>query len=156
MKIHLVAVGTRMPVWVATAFEDYSARMPRECRLVLREIPLAERGRNADIARLRRDEGNKILKAIPRGALLIALDERGEALGSEQWSRELAQWRQSGNDVCLLVGGPDGHAPEVLAAAARTWALSKLTLPHALVRVLVAEQLYRAWSILSNHPYHRA
>lgn len=156
MKIHLIAVGTRMPDWVQTAYADYAGRMPRECRLELREIALAERGKNADIERLKRDEGEKILKAVPRGATLIALDERGESLGSEQWSQALAQWLQSGQDVCLAVGGPDGHAPEVLAAAARKWALSRLTLPHPLVRVLVAEQLYRAWTILSRHPYHRA
>lgn len=156
MKIHLIAVGTRMPEWVTSAFDDYAGRMPRECTLLLKEIPMAERGKNADITRLKRDEGEKILKAVPRGAQLIALDEHGETLGSVQWAQALKQWQQSGQDVCLLVGGPDGHAPEVLEAAARKWALSKLTLPHGLVRVLVAEQLYRAWSILANHPYHRA
>lgn len=156
MKIHLIAVGTRMPAWVETAYADYAARLPRECRLELKEIPVAERGKNADIERLKRDEGEKILKAIPRGAQVIALDEHGDGLGSVDWSQALAQWLRSGNDICLLIGGPDGHAPEVLKAAQRKWALSRLTLPHALVRVLVAEQLYRAWSILANHPYHRA
>lgn len=156
MKIHLIAVGTRMPPWVETAYADYAARLPRECSLHLREIPVAERGKNADVARLKRDEGEKILKAIPKGATVIALDERGESLGSTQWAQALAQWLQSGADVCLLIGGPDGHAPEVLERASRHWSLSKLTLPHALVRVLVAEQLFRASSILSNHPYHRA
>lgn len=145
-----------MPGWVQDAYAGYSARLPRECALHLIEIPVAHRGKNADIARLKQAEGEKILKTIARDALVIALDEHGEALTSAVWSRELAGWMQSGRDVALLIGGPDGHAPEVLARAQRKWALSKLTLPHALVRVLVAEQLFRAASILSNHPYHRA
>jgi 23S rRNA (pseudouridine1915-N3)-methyltransferase len=156
MKIHLIAVGTRMPAWVETGFADYAGRMPRECRLQLVEIPAAERGKNADIARAKQAEGEKILKAIPRDAQVIALDERGDALDSPDWAREMQAWLQSGRDTCLLVGGPDGHAPEVLQRADRRWSLSKLVLPHPLVRVLVAEQLYRAWSLLSNHPYHRA
>lgn len=156
MKIHLIAVGTRMPGWVEEAFGDYVARLPRECSLQLTEITPGQRGKNADIARAKQAEGEKILKAIPRDAYVIALDEHGEALGSTGWGSALKQWMQMGRDVCLLVGGPDGHAPEVLARADKKWALSKLTLPHALVRVLVAEQVYRAWSLLSNHPYHRA
>ena len=156
MKIILAAVGTRMPVWVQTAYADYAARLPRECVLELKEIAPAQRGKNADVARAKKEEGEKILRAVPRDALAIALDEHGDLLTSTQWSRELAQWMASGRDVALLVGGPDGHAPEVLARAARKWSLSKLTLPHAMVRVLVAEQVYRAWSMLANHPYHRA
>jgi 23S rRNA (pseudouridine1915-N3)-methyltransferase len=141
VKIHLIAVGTRMPDWVQSAYADYAARLPRECRLELREIAAGERGKNADIERLKREEGERVLKALPRGAQAIALDERGEA--------------QSGNDMALLIGGPDGHAPEVLARSTTRWSLSRLTLPHPLVRVVVAEQLYRASSILANHPYHR-
>lgn len=156
MKIHLIAVGTRMPGWVEEAFGDYAARLPRECSLQLIEIAPGQRGKNADIARAKQAEGEKILRAIPREAYVIALDEHGEALGSTGWCGALQQWMQMGRDVCLLVGGPDGHAPEVLARADKKWALSKLTLPHALVRVLVAEQIYRAWSLLANHPYHRA
>jgi 23S rRNA (pseudouridine1915-N3)-methyltransferase len=156
MKILLIAVGTRMPAWVETAFADYAGRMPRECRLQLVEIPAAERGKNADIARAKQSEGEKMLKAIPRDSYVIALDERGDTLGSPEWARDMQVWLQSGRDTCLLVGGPDGHAPEVLQRADRRWSLSKLVLPHPLVRVLVAEQLYRAWSLLSNHPYHRA
>lgn len=159
MKIHLIAVGTRMPGWVEEVFTDYATRLPRECSLRLMEIPVAHRGKGAnpgDIARLKQAEGEKILKAAPRDALLIALDEHGEQLTSAQWATELNNWLQAGRDVCLLAGGPDGHAPEVLKRAQRKWALSKLTLPHALVRVLVAEQLFRAWSILAKHPYHRA
>ena len=156
MKIILAAVGTKMPAWVQTAYADYAARLPRECTLELKEIAPAQRGKNADIARARKEEGEKILRAVPRDALAIALDEHGDMLSSAQWSRELAQWMASGRDVALLVGGPDGHAPEVLARATRNWSLSRLTLPHAMVRVMVAEQVYRAWSMLANHPYHRA
>lgn len=156
MKIHLIAVGTRMPAWIETGFADYAGRMPRECQLRLVEIPVAERGKNADIARLKQAEGEKILKALPRDASVIALDERGELLDSPAWGRELQGWLQSGRDTALLIGGPDGHAPEVLARADRQWSLSRLTLPHALVRVMVAEQLYRAWTLVTNHPYHRA
>lgn len=156
MKIHLIAVGTRMPSWVVESFEDYVGRLPRECALHLIEIAPGQRGKNADIARVKQAEGEKILKAIPRDSTVIALDEFGETLGSTGWGSALKNWMQSGRDVCLLIGGPDGHAPEVLARADKKWSLSKLTLPHALVRVVVAEQLYRAWSLLSNHPYHRA
>ncbi|MEW6169822.1 MAG: 23S rRNA (pseudouridine(1915)-N(3))-methyltransferase RlmH, partial [Pseudomonadota bacterium] len=112
--------------------------------------------KNTDIARAKQQEGEKILKALPRDSHVIALDERGRALSSVDWSAELQAWMQSGRDTCLLVGGADGLAPEVLARADATWSLSRLTLPHALVRVLVAEQLFRAWSLLAHHPYHRA
>ncbi len=156
MRIRLIAVGTRMPAWVETAYADYASRLPHECRLELTEVAPAQRGKNTDIARAKQQEGEKILKLLPRDALIIALDERGEALSSPQWAAELKLWLQSGRDTCLLIGGPDGHAPEVLARADRQWSLSKLVLPHALVRVFVAEQLFRAWSLLSNHPYHRA
>lgn len=156
MRINLIAVGTRMPGWVETAYADYAARLPRECRLELKEIAVAERGKNADIARLKRDEGVKILKAIPRNCTVVALDEHGAQWDSVMLAAELKSWMASGRDTALLIGGPDGHAPDVLALAQKKWSLSKLTLPHALVRVMVAEQLYRAHSILTNHPYHRA
>lgn len=150
-----------MPAWVETAFADYAGRMPRECALQLIEIPVVHRGKGihpGDIARLKQAEGEKIRKAVAaagRGSYVIALDEHGETPDSVKLGEALKGWLQMGRDVCLLVGGPDGHAPEVLALADRKWALSRLTLPHALVRVLVAEQLYRAWTILQGHPYHR-
>jgi 23S rRNA (pseudouridine1915-N3)-methyltransferase len=156
VKLRLIAVGTRMPGWVRESFDEYAARMPRECRLELTEIPVAERGKNADVARLKQAEGEKMQKAIPRDAHVVAFDERGEQLSSQQWAGAFGKWLQDGRDVALLIGGPDGFAPEVLERADRRWSLSKLTLPHALARVLVAEQLYRAWSLLHNHPYHRA
>lgn len=154
MRVVLIAVGTRMPGWIAEGFADYAARLPRECRLEMIEIAAGKRA--SDPARARYEEGARVLKAIPKDATVIALDERGEALTSVDWSKQLAGWMQSGRDTALLVGGPDGHAEAVLAKAQKRWSLSKLTLPHALVRVVVAEQVYRAWTLLSNHPYHRA
>lgn len=155
MKLRLIAVGTRMPAWVRDGFEEYAGRMPREARLELVEIPVAERGKNADVARLKRLEGEKIAKLL-RDAYVIAFDEGGESLSSLQWSRALAGWMQAGRDIALVIGGPDGLASEVLARADRKWSLSRLTLPHALVRILIAEQLYRAWTLMTNHPYHRS
>jgi 23S rRNA (pseudouridine1915-N3)-methyltransferase len=156
LRIHLIAVGTRMPGWVETAYGDYAARLPHECRLELVEIPALARGKNADLTRIKQQEGEKLLKAVPRDSLVIALDEHGREQDSPAWAQALAGWMQSGRDTSLLVGGPDGHSAEVLARADQRWRLSKLTLPHPLVRVLVAEQLFRAWSLLANHPYHRA
>lgn len=156
MRIRLLAVGTRMPAWVQTAFADYQSRLPRECRLEIREIAAPERGRHPDLARLRQAEGEKLLKALPPDSTVIAFDERGTALATAEWSRQLADWMGSGRDTTLIIGGADGLAPEVLARADQRWSLSRLTLPHPLVRVLVAEQLYRAWSLLARHPYHRA
>lgn len=155
MKLRLVAIGDRMPAWITAGLEDYAARMPRELRLELMEIPLAARGKNADIARACRAEGDKLMDRS-KGARRVVLDERGDSWSSTELSSRLKRWMQEGRDVALLVGGPDGHSPEVLAAADERWSLSRLTLPHALVRVLIAEQLYRAWSLLANHPYHRA
>jgi 23S rRNA (pseudouridine1915-N3)-methyltransferase len=156
MRIRLIAIGTRMPAWIEAGFADYAQRLPRELKLELVEIAVEHRGKNADIARLREAEGERLLKAAGREARLIAFDERGESLDTQAWSKALKGWMQDGREVCLLIGGPDGHAPAVLAAAQARWSLSKLTFPHALVRVLIAEQLYRAHSLLVNHPYHRA
>lgn len=155
MKLRLVAVGDRMPAWITAGFEAYAGRMPRELRLELIEVPLAARGKNADLARTRQAEGEKLLERS-RAARLVVLDERGENWSSTELATRLQRWMQEGRDAAFLVGGPDGHSPEVLAAAEDRWSLSRLTLPHALVRVLIAEQLYRAWSLLANHPYHRA
>lgn len=156
MRIKLLAVGERMPAWVRDGFEDYAARLPREWRFELVEIPVAARGKNPDLARLKAAEGEKILKALPAGAALVALDERGDPRSTLEWARAIEGWQRDGQDRCLVIGGPDGLAPAVLQRAQQRWSLSRLTLPHALVRVLVAEQLYRAWTVLTNHPYHRA
>lgn len=156
MKIHLIAVGEKMPRWVQEGYQEYTKRLPNECALHLTEIPLGHRGKNADIARLTRVEGERMLAAIPDGCKVIALDVKGKAWSTESLSSQLNDWMSSGDDVALLVGGPEGLAADCQARAQLKWSLSALTLPHPLVRVVVAEQLYRAWSILRNHPYHRA
>ncbi len=156
MRIHLFAVGTRMPGWVKTAYADYAGRLPRECALDLVEIPAGPRGPNADVARAVRVEGERLLAAIPAGSRIIALDERGREWSTAELARQLSDWLREGRDPSLLVGGPDGLDSACRARAESLWSLSRLTLPHPLVRVMVAEQLYRAWSLLHNHPYHRA
>jgi 23S rRNA (pseudouridine1915-N3)-methyltransferase len=156
VRLSLIAVGSRLPVWVQTGFAEYAKRLPRECRLELIEIPVEHRARNADIARLRKAEGERILAAVPPRALLVALDERGKSWTSVDLSRRLEDWMREGPDVALMVGGPDGLDSACLDRALLRWSLSALTLPHGLVRVMVAEQIYRAWSILRGHPYHRA
>lgn len=154
MRLRLVAAGTRMPGWIEEGFREYSGRMPRECRLELDEIPLGRRTRNADPARAVAEEGRRMLAASERCAR-ICLDVAGHTVDTPALARRLESWMAGGRDVALLVGGPDGLAPECFEGADWSWSLSPLTLPHGLVRVLVAEQLYRAWSILSGHPYHR-
>jgi 23S rRNA (pseudouridine1915-N3)-methyltransferase len=155
VRIHLIAVGTRMPAWVEQGYAEYARRLPLDCALQLTEIPAGKRGKGADIARLTREEGERTLAAVPKGARIVVLDVKGQAWGTEQLAQTLDAWRNEGRDVALLVGGPEGLAPECLTRAEQRWSLSNLTLPHPLVRIVVAEQLYRAWSILANHPYHR-
>ena len=155
MKLRLIAVGTRMPAWVMAGFEDYATRLPRELKLELVELPLAVRGKNADLERAKASEGDKLMERSA-DCHRVMLDERGAAWTSIDLATRLKAWMQNGRDVALLVGGPDGHSADVQKAADEKWSLSKLTLPHALVRVLIAEQLYRAWSLTANHPYHRA
>ena len=155
MRVRLVAVGTRLPRWVEEGVAEFQVRLPREWRFELVEIPVAKRTGNADIARLKQAEGEKMLRAVPEGARVIAFDERGEARDTVQWAAAIRDWQRTGQDVALLIGGPDGLSPECLARAHAKWSLSKLTLPHGLARVLVVEALYRAWSVTQGHPYHR-
>lgn len=154
MRLRVVAVGTRMPAWVDEGFSEYAARMPRKCRLELRALALGRRSRGADPARAISDEGRRLLKAS-EGCCRVCLDVRGTAIDTPALARRLAGWMGEGQDVALLVGGPDGLAQECLDAASWRWSLSPLTLPHGLVRVLLAEQMYRAWTVLAGHPYHR-
>ena len=156
MNIHMICVGTRMPRWVQEGYGDYVRRLPAECALNLVEIPLGRRGKGVDKARAVREEGDRVLRAIPRHSRVLALDVGGRAWSTEQLAEQLAGWLGEGRDLCLLVGGPDGLAEQCLQRAQQRWSLSLLTLPHSLVRVVVAEQIYRAWSILRRHPYHRA
>jgi len=156
MHIHLIAIGDKMPTWVQQGYEEYAKRMPRECALKLVEIAPGKRGKNADIARAMRDEGQRMLAAIPKGARVVALEVDGRKWSTEQLAAQLGNWMGGGQDIALLVGGPEGLSDEARAAAQQQWSLSPLTLPHPLVRVLLSEQLYRAWSVMRNHPYHRA
>ncbi|BBL76632.1 23S rRNA (pseudouridine(1915)-N(3))-methyltransferase RlmH [Methylomagnum ishizawai] len=155
MQIHLLAVGHRMPDWVVAGYEEYAKRLPRECALVLKEIAPAKRGKNADIGKLREDEGGRMLAALPRDSHVVALDLGGKDWSTPDLSQQLQRWLGNGRDVALLVGGPDGLAPACLQRAQQVWCLSRLTFPHPIVRVVVAEQIYRAWSLSQNHPYHR-
>jgi len=156
MQIHLIAVGTRMPGWVSDGYSEYARRLPRECSLNLTEIPLARRSKSQPVSRAIEDEGKRMQAAIGANQRVIALDVKGRAWSTEQLAEQLNDWMQGGCDVSLLVGGPDGLAENCLQAAGQCWSLSPLTLPHPLVRVILAEQLYRAWSLNAGHPYHRA
>jgi len=156
MQIHLLAVGEKMPGWVREGYAEYARRLPHECRLSLKEIPPGKRGKNADVERAMQDEAARIEAALPKGARLVALDVRGKSWCTETLAEQLDGWMADGRDVALLVGGPDGLHPALLARAEQRWSLSALTFPHPLVRVVLAEQLYRAWTVLVNHPYHRA
>jgi 23S rRNA (pseudouridine1915-N3)-methyltransferase len=155
MKAVLIAVGERAPDWVASGFAEYQKRLSHWLPLGLTEISPGLRGKGRDPNRAIADEGARVLAAIPKQAHVLTLDGRGKAYSSEQLAARLEAWRQGGRDLALLIGGPEGHAPEVIAAADESWSLGPLTLPHMLVRLVVAEQVYRAASLLANHPYHR-
>jgi 23S rRNA (pseudouridine1915-N3)-methyltransferase len=155
MQIHLITVGTKMPSWVQQGYDEYAKRLPRECELVLKEIPAGKRGKNNDVARIIKDEGERMLAAIPANSHLVTLDLGGKLWTTMELSQALERWQGNGQHVSLVVGGADGLADSVKQNARESWCLSNLTFPHPLVRVVIAEQIYRAWSILQNHPYHR-
>lgn len=155
MKISILSVGARPPQWVQAGVEEYVKRMPPECRVELVEIPPGKRAKGIPIDRVREQEGERILSALPKGARVVALEVKGRAWSTEQLAGRLENWQQEGRDVALLVGGADGLAPACRERADELWSLSPLTLPHMLVRILLAEQLYRAWSITRGHPYHK-
>lgn len=144
-----------MPDWVSAGFRDYARRLHGGARLELHEVAAAPRQGDYDPARARAEEARRLRAAVPARALRIALDAGGRALDTEGLAARVADWNRTGETVAFLVGGPDGLDPALLAEADERWSLSPLTLPHALVRVVVAEQLYRALSMLHNHPYHR-
>ncbi|MDX1594381.1 MAG: 23S rRNA (pseudouridine(1915)-N(3))-methyltransferase RlmH [Gammaproteobacteria bacterium] len=156
MRIRLIAIGQKMPPWVAAGWETFAGRLPRECALELVELPAGRRGgRKGDPIRARREEGERIAGAVADGTRVVALEVGGRSWDTPGLARRLEAWRADGRDVALLVGGPDGLDPRCLERAEERWSLSPLTFPHMLVRVIVAEQIYRAWSLLNNHPYHR-
>ncbi len=155
MRINLIAVGSKMPGWVEQGYKEYARRLPSDFSLNLIEIPLSKRGKSIDLKRAIKKEGELMLAAIPAGDHVISLEVEGKAWTTDKLVQQAEHWRQSGRNVTLLVGGPDGLAPACCERAQQRWSLSALTLPHPLVRIVIAEQLYRAWSILHNHPYHR-
>ena len=155
MKIRLIAVGTRMPEWVSTGYHEFSKRLNDDVRLELVEIAAGKRGKSVDIARLTEKEGEAQLAAVASNDRVIALEVHGKPWSTEDLSQKLRQWLAEGRNISLLVGGPEGLSADASARADEQWSLSPLTLPHPLVRVLLAEQIYRAWTLLKGHPYHR-
>lgn len=155
MQLRILAIGTKMPDWVNAGYQEYAKRFPPSCTLDLIEISAEKRTKNADIPRIMQHEGEKLLSQIKPGNRVIALDVLGKSWSTEQLSQNLSAWHHEGRNIDLLIGGPDGLSQECLKKADTKWSLSPLTLPHPLVRIVLAEQLYRALTIMQGHPYHR-
>ncbi|WP_046080184.1 23S rRNA (pseudouridine(1915)-N(3))-methyltransferase RlmH [Halomonas sp. HG01] len=155
MKVRLLAVGTKMPDWVTKGVEEYRKRLPRDFALEIEEIAPGARGKNADTRRAIAQESERLRARLKGDEHLVALEVGGKTWSTEQLAAQAEDWCLGGRDVVLLVGGPDGLDPALSASADQRWSLSPLTLPHPLVRILLAEQLYRAWTLMVGHPYHR-
>jgi 23S rRNA (pseudouridine1915-N3)-methyltransferase len=155
VQLIITAVGHKMPAWIESGFAEYAKRMPAECRIHLKEIKPVERSGSKTAETAMALERAKIEAALPKGARIVALDERGTDLTTAHLSKLLTQWQQDGRDVSFIIGGADGLDAELKAKSDLLIRISSLTLPHGMVRVILAEQLYRAWSITQNHPYHR-
>lgn len=156
MKLVVAAVGTRMPEWVSTAWDDYAKRMPADCALELRETKAEDRRSGKSPAQMMALEAERLNAFVTPGAVTVALDEKGRDVSTMDVFRKLEQWRATTNQVVFFIGGPDGLDETLKRNANLRWRLSSMTLPHPMVRVVLAEQLYRAWAIMNNHPYHRA
>jgi len=155
MLINLICVGTKMPSWVTSGYEEYAKRLNRDVQLKLIELELAKRSKNSSVENLKSEEAKKIRQAIPKGNHVVVLDVTGNQWSTEKLSHRLDHWLHTGKDISLVIGGPDGLDESLIRSANESWSLSKLTYPHPLVRVIISEQIYRAWSMLNNHPYHR-
>jgi 23S rRNA (pseudouridine1915-N3)-methyltransferase len=155
MRIQLVAVGTRLPQWQQQGFQEYARRLPKECAMQLTEIPAAARAKSKPTKQAIHKESERMLAAVDRSDYVVALDQPGTQYSSEDLSALLAAWLAQGRHLSMLIGGADGLSAACRSRADLRWSLSEMTLPHGLVRVMVAEQMYRAWSILQGHPYHR-
>lgn len=155
MRLRLLAVGTRMPGWVDEGFSEYAKRLSGDISLELVEISAGKRTKGADLARLKEQEGEALIAALKPQERVIALDVLGRTLSTDDMADTLKSWQVDGRPAALLVGGPEGLSRAVLERADEKWSLSRLTLPHPLVRIVIAEQVYRAWSLLRGHPYHR-
>ena len=156
MHIRLIAVGDRQPSWVDSAFENYIHRLPRQWQFRLDLIATAPRPKNSSADAAKAAEGHKVLAKIRAPECIVVLDERGKEFSSQELAARLADWQADGRDLTFVIGGPDGVSKECMDRADLRWSLSRLTLPHGLARVLFVEQLYRAWSLSTGHPYHRA
>ena len=155
MRIKLISVGSKMPGWIEDGYREYSRRLGHDLKLELVEVPLGRRSKGADVNRLQEKEAGLMKAAIGQGDLVVTMEIKGKPWSTEQLAGNMGSWQQGGRNISLLVGGPEGLHPSCMALADLRWSLSPLTLPHPLVRVIVAEQVYRAWSILKNHPYHK-
>jgi 23S rRNA (pseudouridine1915-N3)-methyltransferase len=155
MRINIIAVGERMPGWVEAGFQEYARRLASSMPLNMIEIPAEKRSKSADIKRIMQKESARMLQAIPDTAHVVALDREGQQWSTEKLASQLEQWQQQGSDLAVLIGGPEGMSGECLARAQTRLSFSAMTFPHPLIRIMLAEQLYRAWSILQNHPYHK-
>jgi 23S rRNA (pseudouridine1915-N3)-methyltransferase len=155
MRVTVLAIGHRMPGWIQEGWAEYVKRMPPEIRVELAELKPEDRGAGRPVERAKQLEGERVIAALPSNATLVALDERGKAVSTQGLSVMLAEWMRDGSHPVFAIGGADGHSDAVRARADKLVSLSTLTLPHGMVRVLLAEQIYRAWSILARHPYHR-
>lgn len=156
MHIRLIVVGDRQPSWVSDAFDGYAQRLPRQWKFRLDTVATSHRSKSADPLAAVEAEGQKVLGKVKAGEQLVVLDERGTELSSVELAEELSVWQAAGRDLCFVIGGPDGVSKSCMERADFRWSLSKLTLPHGLARVLCVEQLYRAWTVSTAHPYHRA
>lgn len=156
MHIHLIAVGHKMPGWVNTGFSDYQSRLQGDLTLSLSEIPLQKRGKASQLAAARAKESAQVMAALANADYVVSLDIPGKIHSSESLAQRLEFWQAHYRELALIIGGPEGLSDEVKAHADESWSLGKLTLPHPLVRIVVAEAIYRAWSINHSHPYHRA
>jgi 23S rRNA (pseudouridine1915-N3)-methyltransferase len=155
MRVHIIAMGDRMPGWVEQGFQEYARRLGSELQLHLHELPAEKRGKSADVKRILQKEGERMLQAIPAHSEVIALDREGQMLSTEMLAEKMRHWLGAGRDLALLVGGPEGMSAECLQRATLRLSFSPMTFPHPLVRIILAEQIYRAYSILKNHPYHK-
>jgi len=155
MKLKLISIANKMPAWVEQGYTEFAKRLPRDCQLELVEVSLGKRGKNADIKRLMQKESEQMLAKVVNTDHVVALDVLGKSMSTPKLASKIGQWQASGQNIALLVGGPEGLHPDCLARANEKWSLSELTMPHPIVRIVVAEAIYRAWSVTVGHPYHR-
>lgn len=155
LKITLITLGNKMPDWITQGSNDYAKRFNDGIHVKIIEIPLIRRNKSSDLTRILEKESALIKEALPTGAHIIALDVEGKSFSSEQLALKITQLQQTTSHLCFLIGGPEGLSQKILEGCNERWSLSKLTLPHPLVRIILLETLYRAWSIINNHPYHK-